>query len=82
MQAKAEQRNAENNLSYTEVKSPVDGVAGMTSFRIGALVSPQMTEPLISVSDNSKMYAYFSMTEKQALELSSKYGSTEAAVKA
>ncbi len=54
----------------------------MTSFRIGALVSPQMTEPLISVSDNSKMYAYFSMTEKQALELSSKYGSTEAAVKA
>ena len=57
LQAKAEQRTAENNLSYTEVKSPVDGVAGMTSFRIGALVSPSMTEPLINVSDNSQMYA-------------------------
>ena len=69
LQARAEQRDAENNLSYTEVKSPVDGVAGMTSFRIGALVGPTMTQPLISVSDNFQMYAYFSLVEKQALEM-------------
>lgn len=81
LQANAELRNAENNLSYTEVKSPVDGVAGMTSFRIGALVSPSMSEPLLNVSDNSRMHAYFSMTEKQALELTSKYGSLDDAVK-
>ncbi|MCI9054585.1 MAG: efflux RND transporter periplasmic adaptor subunit [Muribaculaceae bacterium] len=81
LQAKAEQRTAENNLSYTEVKSPVDGVAGMTSFRIGALVSPSMTEPLINVSDNSQMYAYFSLAEKQALELTSRYGSLDEAIK-
>ncbi len=78
LQAKAEQRTAENNLSYTEVKSPVDGVAGMTSFRIGALVSPSMTEPLINVSDNSQMYAYFSLAEKQALELTSRCSLDEA----
>lgn len=59
MQAQAELKDAANNLSYTEVKSPVDGYAGMTSFRIGALVSASMTEPLIRVSDNSQMYAYF-----------------------
>lgn len=81
MQAKAELRNAENDLSYTQVKSPVDGVAGMTSFRIGALVSPTMAEPHINVSDNSQMHAYFSIAEKQALELTARYGSLEEAVK-
>ncbi len=81
LQAKAQLREAQNNLSYTEVKSPVDGIAGMTSYRIGALVGPTMTEPLISVSDNSRMYAYFSMNEKQALEMVSKYGTVAEAVK-
>ena len=80
LQAKAELCNAENNLSYTEVKSPVDGVAGMTSYRIGALVGPTMAEPLLNVSDNSQMYAYFSLAEKQALELISKYGSLDEAI--
>ncbi len=82
LEAKAQLRDAENNLSYTEVKSPVDGVAGMTSFRIGALVSPSMAEPLINVSDNSTVYTYFSMSEKQALELAAKYGTVAEAVKA
>ena len=81
MQAHAELVNAQNDLSYTEVKSPVDGVAGMTDFRIGALVSASMTEPLISVSDNSQMLAYFSLTEKQVLELTRQYGSIDNAIK-
>lgn len=80
LQARAELRDAENNLSYTEVKSPVDGFAGMTSFRVGALVSPSMTEALITVSDNSEMYAYFSLTEKQVLSLTSQYGSLDKAL--
>lgn len=80
-QAKAELTDALNNLSYTEVKSPVDGYAGMTSFRVGALVDASMTEPLISVSDNSVIYAYFSLSEKQALSLTSQYGSIDKAVK-
>lgn len=77
MQAQAELINARNNLSYTEVKSPVDGYAGMTSYRIGALVSSSMTDPLIRVSDNSQMYVYFSMTEKQVLSLTAQYGSLD-----
>ncbi len=76
-QALAELKDARNNLSYTEVKSPVDGYAGMTSFRIGASVSPTMTEPLVNVSDNSEMYAYFSLTEKQVLSLIAEYGTLE-----
>ena len=57
-QAKAEEVNARNNLSYTEVKSPSDGVIGMLPYRKGALVSPSIPQPLTTVSDNSDMYVY------------------------
>lgn len=73
-QARAELTNARNNLSYTEIKSPMDGTAGMSSYRIGALVSPSISIPLISVSDNDEMYVYFSLTEKQLLALSRQQG--------
>lgn len=79
-QARAEVRSAQNNLSYTEVKSPVDGYAGMTSIRVGALVSASMTEPMLRVSDNASMYAYFSLTERQVLALTAEYGSLDKAV--
>lgn len=80
LQAQAELTDAQNNLSYTEVKSPVDGYAGMTSYRIGVLVSASMTDPLIRVSDNSEMYAYFSLSEKQVLTLTAQYGSLDQAL--
>lgn len=81
-QAQAELLNARNNLSYTIIKSPVDGIAGMSSYRVGDLVSSSMSSPMISVSDNSEMYAYFSMTEKQILALSRQNGSLTDALKA
>lgn len=80
LQAKAELESAMNDLSYTEVRSPVDGYAGMTSYRIGALVSSTMDEPLINVSDNSEMYVYFSLSEKQVLELTAQYGTLDSAL--
>jgi membrane fusion protein (multidrug efflux system) len=39
-----------------------------------------MAKPLTTVSDNSNMYVYFSMTENQMLELVRKYGSKEKAI--
>jgi len=75
--AKAQEVNAKNDLSYTVVKSPSDGIAGMIPYRVGALVSPSIATPLVSVSDNSEVYAYFSMTENQILELSRKDGSLQ-----
>ena len=74
-QAQAELVTARNNLSYTEINSPVNGTAGMSSYRIGALVSSSQSSPMISVSDNAEMYVYFSMTERQMLALSRKTGS-------
>lgn len=79
-QAKAELTNARNNLSYTEVKSPVDGTAGMIPYRIGALVSSSMSTPLVTVSDNNEMYVYFSMTETQVLQMTKQNGTLQNAI--
>lgn len=76
-QARAQEVNARNNLSYTEVKSPVDGVAGMIAYRVGALVSSTISEPLVTVSDDSRIYAYFSLTESRVTELMEQYGSLD-----
>lgn len=79
-QAKAQEVNARNNLSYTVVKSPSDGVVGTLPYRVGALVSASIPQPLTTVSDNSDMYVYFSMTENQLLEMIRKYGSKDEAL--
>ena len=79
-QAKAQEVNARNNLSYTVVKSPADGVVGTLPYRVGTLVSPSMPQPLTTVSDNSVMYVYFSMTENQVLQLVRQYGTLDKAV--
>ncbi|WP_298109182.1 efflux RND transporter periplasmic adaptor subunit [uncultured Bacteroides sp.] len=68
-QAEAQLINAQNNLSYTEVTSPSDGVVGTIPYRVGSLVSASIATPLTTVADISEMYAYFSMTERQLLEL-------------
>lgn len=74
-QAKAQEKNARNNLSFTVVESPSNGVVGMLPYRIGALVNSSISTPLTTVSDNSEMYVYFSMTEKQALSYIRENGS-------
>jgi membrane fusion protein (multidrug efflux system) len=80
-QAEAQALSAANDLSYTEVKSPADGVAGNLPYRTGALVGANLPQPLTTVSDNSAMYVYFSMTENQLLNLIRRYGSKEEALK-
>lgn len=80
-QAEAQEVVAHNNLSYTVVKSPSDGVVGVLPFKTGALVSPAQPNPLTTVSDNSEMYVYFSMTENQLLSLIREYESVENAIK-
>ena len=81
-QAEAQLVNAANNLSYTEVKSPSNGVVGVLPYRVGALVSASIPQPLTTVSDNSDMYVYFSLTENQLLDLTREYGSMDKALAA
>lgn len=75
--AEGQQSNAATDLSYTEIKSPVNGVTGMIPYRVGALVDSNIPEPLITVSDDEDVYAYFSMTEYQVLDIIQQQGSFE-----
>lgn len=74
-QAEASLVNARRNLEYTEVTSPSDGVVGQVPYRVGSLVSASMATPLTTVADNSEMFAYFSMTERQLLAMIREGGS-------
>ena len=80
-QADAQRVNAANNLSYTVVKAPANGVVGTLPYRVGALVSASIPQPLTTVSDNSEMYVYFSMNENQLLNLTRRYGSISETLK-
>lgn len=68
-QAKANLVNARKNLAYTVVTAPSDGVIGTIPNREGSLASPSSAQPLTTVSDNSEVYAYFSLNEKDILNL-------------
>lgn len=79
--AQAQLQSAQDNLSWCTVTSPADGVVGSIPYRVGSLVSAQSAEALTTVSNISKMYVYFSMTEKQLLALTREAGGINAAIK-
>ena len=68
-QANANLQNAKANLQYTLITSPAEGTIGTFPFRVGSLVSSATAEPLTTVSNTQKMYAYFSLDEKEFLNL-------------
>lgn len=74
-QSKAQYTNAEKELAYTRVTSPTAGIVGIVSLSPGNLVGPNSEKPLTTVSKISVMRAYFSMSERQTLNLSRQYGS-------
>ena len=78
--AKAALVNAQKNLAYTVVTSPSDGVVGQIPNREGSLASPSSAQPLTTVSDNSQVYAYFSLTEKDLLSMADEKSSINAAI--
>jgi len=61
--AKAELRRAELNLSYTEVRSPVSGIAGLAQVRVGNLVGQEGPTLLTTVSQVQPMRVSFPMSE-------------------
>lgn len=63
--AKADYQSVEANIDYSIIKSPISGVVGALPFKMGSLVGPNDPTPLTVVSDDSEVFAYFSMTEKE-----------------
>lgn len=68
-QANAALTTARKNLSYTVVTAPSNGFVGSIPNREGSLASPSMMTPLTTLSDNSDIYAYFSLNEKDILDM-------------
>lgn len=67
-QAKAALINAQTNAGYTILRSPANGVIGTIPYKVGALVSSTSAEPLTNLSNIGKVYAYYSLNEKQLLQ--------------
>lgn len=79
-QAEAAYVSAKQNLDFCFVSSPANGVVGDLPYHVGALVSASSQQPLTTVSNNSTMQVYFSMTEKDLLDMTKTAGGINAAI--
>lgn len=71
-QAQANYKGAQANVDYSVVRAPVSGVVGSINSRQGTLVGPTDQTAITVVSNTAKVYAYFSMNEKEYLNFISK----------
>ena len=78
--AQAALTSTRNDLSYTELRSPSDGIVGRIRYRKGDFVSPNLQEGLTIVADNRHIRAYFSMSETVLMDYLSEHKTMEAAV--
>ena len=81
-QAKAALASAQETLGFCYVKSPANGVVGSLPYKVGALVSAGSVDALTTVSDVATVEVYFSVNEKDILDLTKTAGSTHAAISA
>jgi len=65
-QAKAEVALAKLHLSFTQIRAPFDGTIDRIPKKLGSLIDEG--ELLTSLSDNSKMFAYFNVSEPEYLQ--------------
>ena len=65
--AKAQLDKARLNLEFTQITSPIDGIAGIAKAQIGNLISPQQSEELTTVSHVNPIKVYMSISEQQYL---------------
>ena len=71
-QAKSNYQSITANVGYAKIISPVDGVVGKINLREGSLVGPTTTQALTTVANISRVYAYFSLNEREFLDLTKK----------
>jgi membrane fusion protein, multidrug efflux system len=67
MQAQATLDQAEINLGYTEIVSPIDGRIGLANFTVGNLVDPSSGR-LATIVSQDPIYVIFQASERDVLE--------------
>jgi len=71
--ARAELAQAELNLSYTRIRSPISGVAGVAQVRIGNLVGQDGPTLLTTVSQLDPMRVTFALSELDFVRFPDRY---------
>jgi membrane fusion protein, multidrug efflux system len=66
----AQQVTAQLNLEWTQVRSPIDGIAGLAAAQVGDLVGP--SNVLTNVSQVDPIRAYFSISESDYLSVAAR----------
>lgn len=68
IEAKENVVQAELNLSYTHITSPIKGLAGRALFREGTLITPSVNGMLTEVSVIDPIWVYFSVADNELLQ--------------
>jgi membrane fusion protein (multidrug efflux system) len=68
--AQAAVEKAELDLTFTSIRSPIDGVAGVARAQLGNLVGPNDPEPLTTVSQLDPIRVSFPLSEREYLRFS------------
>lgn len=66
--AQANLLNAEINLGYTTITSPISGLSDRSKLREGALVNPGANTPLTTVAIVDPIWVYFTVSDNNILE--------------
>jgi len=67
MEAQAQLDQAEINLGYTEIRSPIDGRIGLEAFSVGNLVQPSSGR-LATIVSQDPIYVIFQVSQRNVLE--------------
>ena len=70
-------KNAQIELGYAWVSSPIDGIIGISQFEIGDLVGSVNSKYLNTVSDTRSVRVRFSISENEYLEFRKRFGGKE-----
>jgi membrane fusion protein (multidrug efflux system) len=73
MAVRAQVRQAEINLGYTEIAAPIDGRIGRTAITVGNAVGPN-SGVLATIVSQDPIYVAFPVPVRTALELRTRYG--------
>ena len=79
-QTQAALASARETLGFCYVKSPANGVIGSLPYKVGALVSASSPDALTTVSDIATVEVYFSVNEKDILNMTKNVGGIHAAI--
>ena len=68
LQQEASQKLADENLGYTDIKAPVEGRIGRTTYTLGNLVGPT-SDPLATIVSQDPIYVQFQVSVRQLEEI-------------